>query len=784
MKYFSGLLLVLSLVSCIAPPENMTPTATAVSSTISPLPTATRTLLVTAVPTNEPTNQPATPTPNQTPTPDQSLALASTLILCASIQDDNWALKTYPHIPAFSEDVFGRFYGPVSRMEDVRMYTRFNFGPQLSPNGRYLLLPGVGGYGGDNTGLWFVNLQTDEARQLLNRPKAATWSPYGDQITYVEGDTLYTLSVTEGAEPQPQFTHPNLWGLYARWSPDGQYVATMTTVQNQPDESGSPELQNTYWLVSVYDQSAVELAERADYPMEYAAEEMAWSPTGRHLLVRNQVFDLDGRQLSPAFSGRAIWLPLPEPLQIGEQEQLLVNGRDGLVIMTIDGEETARITDAFVDDWAFSHNDRSLAYTDPHNKANLIIFDLETQEKLRLGSVPVDVQSLQWGGNDEYLLLDDGSRASPIWALPIHPDSQVQIVVEEGTLIDALPLPVNEVAPATAVPIPTLPPDWEPPQPSTTNGFAILFARDDDLWRADMSGEQVEPITESGSLDWGMTKPGDDWRVAALSVPPQVSPNGRWIAFSPDGWTLSLVDVNVPNKLRRINPGAPIPAWSPDSRYLAFGADSGLYIYDVEMDNLSQLLDIDQVANVVWSPDMRYLAFACCFVRPEPYSTADFGEIRQVEIATGQAAIIDATTLTIGGGTPPICWNGDGQVIEQRGIEAARCSFAFSAVNSHSPDGSQFAATSPSSPSDDFWEGDSLLTIQQSDTNEIVWQRRISGHAATPRWSPDGAYIIFQRGAAWKNNLSVWRISADGTAEPELIIEDGCLLDVIPQWQP
>lgn len=771
------LFFLLFLVACTQEPQLVdNGLVTAVSS---PMPTITP--MVTAMPTTTPRpTDTAVPTPTATPTatPETAVILDDTLILYAKIQDHNWALKTYPNHPAFSGDVFDHFYGPEERVEDVRMYTQFSFGPQLSPNGRYLLLPGVGGYGGDNTGLWFVNLQTNAVRQLLYRPKAATWSPYGDQITYIDGDTLYTLSVAEGAEPQPQFTRPNLRGLYARWSPDGQYIATMTTIQGQPDELGSPELQNSYWLVSIYDQSAVELAERADYAMEYAAEEMAWSPTGRYLLVRNQVFDLDGRQLSPVFPGGARWLPASKQMETSRQEPLLVNGRDGLFIITIEGEELVRIGDAFVDTWAFSHNGRFLAYLNPHDETDLSIFDLDNQETQHFGPIPQNIFSLQWSANDDTLLFDDGGRTSPIWALAIEPGSQMQVVVEEGTLITTLPMPVREVAPGTAVPIPTITPtDLTPEAPASGQGPVILFARDDDLWRADLNGSQLEPLTSGGALRWGMTKPENEAYLAAITRPPHVSPDGRWLVFAPDSWSLSLIDVADPGQVRQIKPATPIVTWSPDSHHLAYGTADSLYVYNLANETLTRLLHAVSPANVTWSPDMRYLAFACCFEPSLPYNGINYGEIRRVEIATGQVDIVDAAISTIAGGTTPVCWSADGAVVTSA-TETAICSFGRPYPSGTSPDGTQHAFLSLRSADDE--EYFRLLIVTDLATEEILWQREVP-LVQKVFWSPDGQYLLLGNDG-YLSEAAIYRIPADGTAEAELIINNGYLLDVISQW--
>ena len=226
--------------------------------------------------------------------------------------------------------------------------------------------------------------------------------------------------------------------------------------------------------------------------------------------------------------------------------------------------------------------------------------------------------------------------------------------------------------------------------------------------------------------------------------PPHVSPDGRWLTFAPDSWSLSLVDVSDPAQVRQIKPAVPIPAWSPDSRYLAYGTADSVYIYDIANVALTRLLHAVRPGNVIWSPDMRYLTFACCFVPAMPYNGINYGEIRRVEIATGQVEIVDAAISTIGGGVQSISY---GQ------------KYPFST----SPDGTRFAYLSTRSPGDE--EIFRLLVVTDLATEEILWQREVP-LVQYVYWSPDGQYLILGSDG-YLSEATIYRLPADGTAVPE-----------------
>ena len=108
---------------------------------------------------------------------------------------------------------------------------------------------------------------------------------------------------------------------------------------------------------------------------------------------------------------------------------------------------------------------------------------------------------------------------------------------------------------------------------------------------------------------------GSDSRSLTDAVDPEWSPLGFWIAASTRGpvSTLVLVDsaTGEPTPIVGLEPGATVPAWSPDGARIAFVFDGNLYVATIADGTRVQLTTDMPVfpGRPAWSPDGAWLAF-------------------------------------------------------------------------------------------------------------------------------------------------------------------------------
>lgn len=274
------------------------------------------------------------------------------------------------------------------------------------------------------------------------------------------------------------------------------------------------------------------------------------------------------------------------------------------------------------------------------------------------------------------------------------------------------------------------------------------------------------------------------------AAPPQVSPDGRWIALSQSGFDLVLVDVTGHAQARLLQPGAAVVAWSPDSCCLAYASGiegTELYLHDIQSNQTERLITIEQegsemgIRDVVWSPDGRYIAFACCFASIHSDDRGDLvGEIRRLEVTSRQIETVGTITATIASSSP-LCWTADGQLMTTANpTPAARCSDTpRRSPIVISPDGVRVAKLAPISWDGFDWSGPSRLSVVEMATDQLLWQQELTINATTVAWSPDGRYLLLDDDLA---HSPIWRIKVGGTDGLEPVLEEGFLLDVLFQW--
>lgn len=355
----------------------------------------------------------------------------------------------------------------------------------------------------------------------------------------------------------------------------------------------------------------------------------------------------------------------------------------------------------------------------------------------------------------------------------------------------AVPTTILPTATMTTTPTIIVATSTQTPQPTPTtlplnaHDAMLLFARNDDLWWSDLNGDSVAPLTEGGRLNWGMDEQ-EDWLLAARTLMPQVSPNGRWLAYPVrDQPGLHLIDLATAVQIQLAEASPTAMAWTPDSQYLAY-ATTALFLYQAETGQVNELVafkpgELGLIKNLLWSPDGQALAFSCCFYQRDPVTGAQFGEVQRVDIATSAIETVTETRATIGGGVESICWTEDGQIVTKTSIRQpgiASCS-GIQLSASLSADGNLWANLGPASADDTFWQGPTKLTIESLTSGELLLAYETDVDIRWKIWSPDGDDLFLDNSLA---DSPIWRLILD-SEELQVVLEEGYLLDVIPAWQ-
>ena len=95
----------------------------------------------------------------------------------------------------------------------------------------------------EDTSVCIIDLATEKVRQLV-QGRSPAWSPYGDEIAFVDDDIIWTIPVDGSGEPAPVTLELTFGGPRDLvWSPDGEWLAFVmgTNIWRVSSFGGEPE---------------------------------------------------------------------------------------------------------------------------------------------------------------------------------------------------------------------------------------------------------------------------------------------------------------------------------------------------------------------------------------------------------------------------------------------------------------------------------------------------------------------------------------------------------------
>jgi Tol biopolymer transport system component len=294
-------------------------------------------------------------------------------------------------------------------------------------------------------------------------------------------------------------------------------------------------------------------------------------------------------------------------------------------------------------------------------------------------------------------------------------------------------------------------------EPDGSDRQILLSAFGSPTWSPDGTQVVIESEARAFSIERELTlmaADGSDATSLGEGSGAAWSPDGEWLAFSnhPAG-TLVVIDPDGRRFDLTVNDhGAPDSlAWSPDSTMLALVAIAcdgcptdeppmgdvprAIYLFTPPMGSVDRVVEPGFYGQPIWSPDGSSLT----------YSATDLStvyELRRLDIASGTV-----TTLASGDSLP---------------LEGAL-----------SPDGSRLTALTPEGiVVADSAGGDPRVVVPRTDD--------MNPTPMTPRWSPDGRWILYDMAWVTGDAIDSWIVPADGSGEPQLVSEDASGA----AWQP
>jgi len=612
--------------------------------------------------------------------------------------------------------------------------------------------------------IFVMNADGSNPQQLTDddyREASPRWSPDGTRIAYLRindqeyGEDFYDIFVIDAdGTDSVRLTHDDYRELAPAWSPDSSRIAY--TRDTQPDQPYQDEYEIV--VVNADGSNAVTVADDGRDPV--------WAPDSSRI----------------AYDGfRGVHVVNAD----GADDRLLARGRDPS--WSPRGERIAYTTSYRPTQSSSSGRDTSDAYT---------LSTTSTSADARVDSIAppsYEIHTINADGTGHVQVTDSHSdKLDPVWS----PDGSS--ILYDGYrgiyVIDANGANPRQVAEDG------LHPAWSPDSSTIvytrTGGYTgsgayeapgfAWYERRYETFVMQADGTYLIKIADSGTTPaWGTLTA---W-----------SPDGSFVLYS-DGVEILAASSNGTGTRQITDTLGDTSSWdpvlSPDGTLIAYrrGRDYGS-IHVIAIDGSEPVLvthDTDRWDVPAWSPDSKRLA----------YSTAlGFGGVQSDHIvvvdADGQGArnlTSDHARLGEGRAVFP-AWSPDGAriaFIGRPGGESAKSDIWVMDADggritqlTNNPDDQGCPRWSP--------DGTQVLYTIYRDIGELfaveeIWvmnadgtgQRRLADRGASPVWSPDGEYIAFEsdRDGDWE----IFVMDADGNNQTQLTFNNDD--DRAPAWSP